>query len=247
MMVMMMVNKHRAKIAKIRNKREKNFSLLYKAVSKVFTNFASTAKSSLTKTDLIDQIPWDDLSEELKSVILSVMESVTKDFSSFVNNLMSYGLEDNEINAINSSFIKKYRKDVAKNVTNITDSVRNSISKIISNGQDTGLTSNDIAQQIYDKFDTLSLSRAKIIARTEINSVTNNVHENVAQSAGMSKRTWIHTGAGKKSREHHRSLNNVSIKFNETFNVNGYKAKCPHDESLPISEKISCHCLAIYE
>ncbi len=234
-------------LRKFRQNREKQFNRVFKAVSTVFKNFADKASTSVQKADMFDLIPWDELDDDLIEALVSSMSFTTKDFAKYVTNLFDYSSDNDLINTISNKYMKNYKKNVAKKVSGITDKIRKSVASTISDGQNKGLTTRAIADKLSDKFNELSEGRARVIARTEVNSTTNNVHEMIADSVGLSKRIWIHTGAGKTSREHHKSLDKTSVKFNEKFKVGNYEALHPHDSSLPASEVVSCHCFTIYE
>jgi hypothetical protein len=106
-------------------------------------------------------------------------------------------------------------------------------------------------------------SNIKTIAVTEIRSIINPLKKIYADNLIAKNRnnlefykTWIHNAfLSKVPRRGHLRMNNVKISYNAKFRLPIYKKlgkrffithylECnhPHDESLPLSEKIGCNC-----
>ena len=239
-------------IKKLQSERGKQFYRVNRAVAKVFKDFGYNTQEELTKTleeeeELFNSIDWIALDTALETTLRKNIKLVTGNISNFANDLFEYGLDEDSLVGINNAYMKMYNKDLAMKVTGITDVTKNQIKKVIQDGFEDGLKTNDIAKNISDKFTEISEGRARVIARTEVNSTVDNVHNKVAVEAGMDKKTWIHTGAGKTSRPEHVALDSKTIKMDGDFIVNGYKCKYPHDPVLPASENIGCHCLVVFE
>lgn len=168
--------------------------------------------------------------------------------SNFSNNLFGWKLEKPVIQAVRNKTIEKYNREVAgKMVKNISESTRKTITRIIENGQREGLNKREIAKQLEQSIEGMSKARARTIANTETSNAVNNATNETAKSAGMKEKGWIYTDIAKNPRENHQALDNVWIPFDKKFNLGGgIFADYPHDPNLPASERIHCHCVAVY-
>lgn len=138
---------------------------------------------------------------------------------------------------------KKYS---ARKIKQISDTTKERLNKVITNSQEKGLSYNDTVKAILSNVDDMRVGRARTIARTETSSAINNTSNKTAEEVGMDEKGWIHIGGKYASRSNHSKLNGKWIKLNELFDLGDYKAKFPHDPSLPASEVVNCNCLVIY-
>ena len=166
----------------------------------------------------------------------------------FTNTLFGWKLEKPVIQAVRNKVIEQYNKKVAgKMVKNISKTTRDTINRIVLNGQREGLNKRDIAKQLEISIKGMSKKRAKMIATTETSNAVNNATNATAKGAGMREKGWIYTDIAKTPRENHKILDNTWIPFDKKFNLGGgIFADYPHDPALPASERINCHCIAVY-
>lgn len=242
----------KTQVRKIVSEKEKYFRRFNKSLRQLFKDFGDVVTFSITKDESsvdreLNKIPWDVLETNLAARLSANIKYITENFSDFANSLFEYGLSEETLESVKSTAISRYNLKAGQKISSISDTIRSQIGTIIRNGQRDGLTSEEIADNIAGEFGRISKTRARIIARHETSEATNNVHDDIAIKAEMTKKTWVHTSAAENNRPGHVALNNVTININDSFNVNGFNGDYPHDPSLPFSERISCHCLATYE
>lgn len=224
------------RLARLKNRKiETETRILQRAIRSAYLEFMNSNK--ITKAFNL-KLEWELLKEKLVSKISNSYKKMFMDLST-----------DELINIkVKKKVDKIYLKKLGKKITNIVDSDKERVSKIIEQSVDEGLSNADITTKVYNTLDNVSRSRAKTIAVTEVRTMSSDIDYNLALEVGMTKKTWIHTSAGKTNRRNHEVLNGVTIGIDEKFNLgNGIYADRPHDENLPASEVINCYCICIYE
>ena len=221
-----------------------------KVFSKVFIEFSKEiAKDNGYKFATGDpKILYNKLRKSLIKAFSSVFNLNTNRGTPYINSLFGFGIKNKDIPSISNSIIKQYSsKNAVKMAKLVTNSVKKTINKIITQGQSQGINQRDIVKKITDKVSGMSKSRARTIARTETSKTINITENTVADEAGMTEKEWVYTHISKSPREAHVALDGTVIKINESFNVNGFEGKYPHDPNLPPSEVINCECVVIYK
>lgn len=142
---------------------------------------------------------------------------------------------------------EKYSQEIGKKVKNIVEVFRLQLSKIIIEGKEKGTSYEEVAQNLKARIKDMSLSRARTIALTETTTLTSNLDYDMATSAKMKSKTWIHAGGGKTDRPSHVLLDGTTIPIDSKFNVNGIMCNHAHDIVLPAGDIINCHCVTIYQ
>lgn len=224
------------RLARLKNRKiETETRILQRAIRSAYLEFMNSNK--ITKAFNL-KLEWELLKEKLVSKISNSYKKMFMDLST-----------DELINIkVKKKVDKIYLKKLGKKITNIVDSDKERVSKIIEQSVDEGLSNADITTKVYNTLDNVSRSRAKTIAVTEVRTMSSDIDYNLALEVGMTKKTWIHTSTGKTNRRNHEALNGVTIGIDEKFNLgNGIYADRPHDENLPASEVINCYCICIYE
>lgn len=218
-----------------------------KYFEKVFKDFAYDIEQQLSKDDWLS-LDYTILIKELKRSLSSVFTRSSKKSIEWVKTLFGWNLKDSDIKAITDKALNNYNKKyAATKVKEIESATRRIINEIISEGQSEGLTSSQIKDNIVSRVNGMAEGRAMNISRTETLNAINNTTHNTAEYAGMTKKTWIHSGGGKEDRESHLALDGKTIGMKEYFVVDGYNALYPHDPNLPAGQVINCHCICIYE
>ena len=217
-----------------------------RGISKVFRKFSKDIDNTLKKTIKLKDIDFKTFTEDMAKVIALNGRRTVKVIAELSDDLFNTKLELEGLAAVRNKAIERYNTVAKRNIKKITQTTKDTISRIIKNGQKAGLNDNDIAKQIVESVENMSISRAKTIARTEVRNASNITSDETAKEGKLTKKTWLHTGGGFEDRPAHLALDGTTIKIDEQFDVNGFDADFPHDPSLPASEIISCHCLAIY-
>ena len=186
----------------------------------------------------ISELAWETFSTQLHEQLKKGMLETVAETSNFL--VTHRGIDKNLIPAVKNKTLKKLGKEViAEKVTNIKETTKKTINKIIVNGQAGGKNIRDIAKEITQKVKGMEKTRAMIIARTETATTSTTTYLEGLIKAGLPK-TWRHVGGGKTDRPTHLALDNVTIEdASEPFS-NGMM--CPHDLNADVSELIRCHC-----
>ena len=202
----------------------------------------------ITKAEYNFSIDWYEFVNGMKKAFdvnsKTVLINRIKQFSGLYNT----ELDDDIIQRVTRKFDKKYSKNIADKVKHIEETAKEQIQRIISEGEEKGLSYEEVRRNINSKIDGLSIVRARVIAVTETGNLTNEIDNGIATETGMKTKTWIHTGIGKNDRPNHVALNGKTIPIDDYFDLgNGIKALYPHDPSLPVGEVANCFCLIVYE
>ena len=185
----------------------------------------------------INELAWQTFSTQLYSQLKKGMLETVNETAKFVSEQRKISGE--LIPAIKNDALKKLGKEViAEKVTNITEKTKETINKIIVNGQAGGKNIRDIAMEINEKVKGMEKTRAMVIARTETATTSTTTYYNGLVKAGLEK-TWWHVGGGKTDRPSHLACDKETIGAEETFSCG---LKYPHDPEAPAGEIINCHC-----
>ncbi|MGL5595849.1 MAG: phage minor head protein [Cetobacterium sp.] len=180
------------------------------------------------------------------SLILNFREfSKLKSDSNF--KMWKLNAKDFPIPSIVKKLENKYRKNIGKKTTKITERYKGSISKIIAEGKEKGLSFKEVADKLRSTIIGISEKRSHVIAVTETYTVSDQIDYDMAEEVGMKNKTWVHAGGGKTDRPTHLALDGTMIGMDEYFNVGGVMALHPHDSNLGAEDVVNCHCVAIYE
>ena len=185
----------------------------------------------------LSELAWETFSTQLYNQLKKGMLETVNETSSF---LVTYRNVSKElIPAIKNDTLKKFSEKVmAQKVTNVTQTTKNTINKIIVNGQTNGVNVKDIAKEITEKVKGMEKTRAMVIARTETAATSTTTYYEGLVKAGLEK-TWWHVGGGKTDRPSHVACNGETIGVEETFSCG---LKHPHELDAPAEEIINCHC-----
>ena len=172
----------------------------------------------------INELSWETFSTQLYSHLKKGMLETVNETASFL--VTHRNVSKELIPAIKNDTLKKFSEKVmAQKVTNVTQTTKNTINKIIVNGQTKGVNVKDIAKEIAQK-----------VKGMETTSST--TYQNGLEQAGLEK-TWWHIGGGKTDRPSHLACDKETIGADEVFSCG---LKYPHDPDAPAEEIINCHC-----
>ena len=186
----------------------------------------------------ISELAWKTFSTQLYNQLKKGMLETVNETASFL--VTHRNVSEKLIPAVKNDTLKQFSKKVmAQKVTNVTQTTKNTINKIIVDGQAGGKNIKDIAREITQKVKGMEKTRAMVIARTETATTSTTTYLEGLIKAGLPK-TWRHGGGGKTDRRSRVARDNVTIEdASEPFS-NGMM--CPHDLNADVSELIRCHC-----
>lgn len=151
----------------------------------------------------------------------------------------TYGYKKSVLQPIQNKTLAKLNKKIAaERVTNITNSTKNKLNRIITTSQAAGLNRKEIAKQLMETVDGMTKSRALTIARTETSTSTSIDNHDLLVSVGA-KREWIHIGGGKNDREEHVAISGETVEGEEEYSIGLLH---PHDPAADASDTVNCHC-----
>lgn len=149
----------------------------------------------------------------------------------------------------------------AAKVTQILETTRDQLQRIVDRGVRDGLGQEAIAKAITDTVPSLSRTRARVIARTEVHAAAMYASQEVAKTAAvpMNKR-WISVfdhrtrdfgeGDGVVDQANHRRMNEETVGPDELFSVprlGGFDLMTgPGDPNAPVYQVVNCRCALIY-
>ena len=130
-----------------------------------------------------------------------------------------------------------------------SQTLKNTIADIIQAHQDKGLR--EISREIRNQAPKFAKYQSERIARTEILQASDYANRQVfnktKEITGLEyNKVWL-TAGDERVRDSHANLHNISIPESQLFNVNGFDAPEPRDNSLPVAEIIHCRCRLINE
>lgn len=131
-------------------------------------------------------------------------------------------------------------------ITRVTQTTKNNIGKIITNGLFEGRSHQELTEEIMDEMNT-SAERARVIAAQECNTSLLAGNYDMAKTGGFTTKTWHVTNVS-KARDTHRGLNGKTVSINEPFiTERGNKLMMPCDPDCSVAEEtVNCHCFLTY-
>lgn len=135
--------------------------------------------------------------------------------------------------------------DVLNVSEGITQTTRDLIATVFNEAYREGLNINEIVDKLKDT--ELSRVRARLIARTETVTASNQSALFVANDTGLLyNKTWLATRDA-RTRNDHREVNGNQVGMNDYFNVGGFDMAAPGDHGgkngkLPVPAKEICNC-----
>ena len=240
--------KQKMKKVKLTNSQKKilakrQLKMRNRLIKKQFSRLRLVFKQLRGEVDVDEQMflsefAWETFSSQLfKELKAGIYETIIETSNFLVTHR---GISKQLIPTVKNAALKKLGKEViAEKVTNIKDTTKKILNKVIVSGQEKGLNIRDIAKNITEKVKDMEKTRAMIIARTETATTATMTYLEGLIKAKLSK-TWWHVGGGKTDRQTHLDLDKVTIEDASKPFSNGMM--CPHDLEADVSELINCHC-----
>lgn len=240
--------KQKMKKVKLTNSQKKilakrQLKMRNRLIKKQFSRLRLVFKQLRGEVDVDEQMflsefAWETFSSQLfKELKAGIYETIIETSNFLVTHR---GISKQLIPTVKNAALKKLGKEViAEKVTNIKDTTKKILNKVIVSGQEKGLNIRDIAKNITEKVKDMEKTRAMIIARTETATTATMTYLEGLIKAKLSK-TWWHVGGGKTDRQTHLDLDKVTVEDASKPFSNGMM--CPHDLEADVSELINCHC-----
>ena len=243
--------KYEDKVSKIRFKLfYQPYKELAEAIEKEFSkSLFTTLKEKVGK--LVNGVFKPKMKEALKT---STKHSIDQ-FIDFFTNIFKRPLKDTDVQNIKTKIFNEYtQKYTTSTLTNVTETLTSKINKIIKNGLDKGLSTEEITNKIViDTKGVIGQTRAQMIAREETAKVMETVNYETAVKVKSKEKTWLHIGGGKTDRKSHLALHGITIKINEKFSVGAegkvpaVEMRFPKDPECSVAGQIiGCRCKVSY-
>lgn len=146
-------------------------------------------------------------------------------------------------NAQIARFIRTYG---AQRVTNVNETTIHQLQRIIGKGYEDGAGVVEIQQRIYDSIDTLSIIRARAIARTETHAGAMGGSLAAAQVIEIdTRKRWNATEDG-RTRPDHADADGQERDLSAFFDIGGDSMQHPGDPSGQAAQVVNCRCVLDY-
>lgn len=129
-------------------------------------------------------------------------------------------------------------------IVNYSAAMRSQVNAWIDEGLAKGKSVADMVTDWREMGGPLTDKWAAMRARTELNAASNGSLLGAWTAAGIPMKQWI-TANDQFVRESHAELEGVTIPVDAEFDVGGYPAQYPADDSLPDEERANCRCALI--
>jgi HK97 family phage portal protein len=253
------VNQKRAAFeAKIQNE----MAALFKAQAKELKKAVESIDPKLAEFAAITNISRD--SEKFKSVLEKNIRAILKDFgSSILNSGKSISPDEQKARSKFDHFVSLFvEQRSASAISNIEGTsikkARAVIKEVLSEGIEEGEANQAIADRLQEKFDSLSESRARTIARTEVTIASTQGSLEAAKSLEVPglKKEWVSADDARSrgneedfspEQPNHVVMNGVQVELHEKFSVppDG-SMEGPGDPSAGPDQVIGCRCVLVY-
>jgi len=142
------------------------------------------------------------LSDELKQPIQALLQSAGEQM------LSEIGYEDPW--KYPPKQVLEYITGRQLKIVGVSDAVRNELNTTLSEGVEAGETHQQLAQRVMDKFNDLTAGKAKVIARTEVNTATCKAGYVAMKDVGIEHKSWLGSH-GPHAREGHQSVEDATV------------------------------------
>ena len=163
----------------------------------------------------------------------------------------AYILRKELYNGFYQELLEKFTMRIGANhISDIDDTSRKQLRRVIFNGQKDGLPLPQIAKNIRERYSPkFSRARAATIARTETHSAASFANHQVgmqyAKTQPAMQKQWIAINDD-RTREAHRIANGQIVNIDSPFIVGGRPMEYTGDPSGGAANVINCRCAVIY-
>ena len=157
------------------------------------------------------------------------------------------GIDPTDINMSAEPFVKALNeraRDHWAETVNLTN--RDELQVVIAQGMEDGLSTKEVANQIQGHFEDVSVSRSRLISRTEIVGSLNSGSNALHKTAGIERKEWLATMDSRVRPSHGDTFpagaNRQVVSIDEPFIVGGAEMAYPGDPAGPAKEVCDCRC-----
>lgn len=227
-----------------------------KDIYKVLKKVSDSAADSIEKINQVIQEIYTEHEKDLSNVLTRIYERSTRTISKYEKINFEYSGKSRSLKFYDSEFEKLMREwiknNLGKKITGISNTTREQITVIVNDGQEIGLTADEIARRIRENVgNQFSRSRALMIALTETHSASmyasQTTNRLIADELGVKlKKEWISTNDD-ATRESHLQANGDLVEMDSKFIVGGQELEYPGDPNGSAEEIINCRCVMGYK
>ena len=131
-------------------------------------------------------------------------------------------------------------------IDGITDTDQQWLANTLRSGEEEGKTPTEMASDLTDEFDEMSIGRAGTIARTETAGAYNSAALDTAQDLMPDGATKVWTTTSDNPRPAHEEADGQEVPIDEPFDVDGEDLMYPGDPSGSEGNVINCLCIMEY-
>ena len=152
---------------------------------------------------------------------------------------------------IMDQIIARWMSDVALDrAQTITKTTKKIINKILQDVINEGLGERETAKRIAKRVKSISLPRARLIARTEIHDATQQASLEIATDLSPDPtrltKEWV-AARDERTRHSHRDVSGTVVPRDAKFDVGDKKMMRPGDRAGGASEVINCRCVLVFD
>lgn len=225
------------------------------ATEKASSTAWDALKRYITETGQVDREAWEALTEEQRKALMD----------EFVGSLIDWPNETDVLNKVFEPLWKEAYTAGAKQtqelyglrgvqrpelistaklrggrrVTNVTQTTKDAIARIVADGIENGDSTQVMADSIMQEMNT-NEKRARLIAQQETMTSLSTGQYDMMVNAGAQTKTWHHMSITPDYRRDHRRMDGETVPIDAKFS-NGLRF--PRDPDGPADEVINCRCV----
>ena len=254
-----------ATVRQIEIRRSKHFKSAKRyalnALKKDYTKFLEQVKNAQSVEGIVDVIESVSLDARVtKRAIESIYVDTGKDFANWtVDNLQGNQKKSSDyFDDYMRRYVEERTGEKIKSITTTTRTRAIAIAKkVVAQGLEQGLSIDNIAAMLKQRYYNDALYRSVRIARTEVIAASNAGSLHGALSTGLAiKKVWLATKTG-HTRESHMLMDRKAVDMQEYFDVpiisnsgiveGSEKLMHPGDPKGSAGNVINCRCTVVYE
>ena len=215
-------------------------------VLEAFNRFGLDAENNI-----LDEI--DDSREEWENLIVKNRIATMRAFGD--RSLKQFKSDNADIETKASQeeiFIRQMRiaskLHVAEMITNVSNTTKSKIRKIIAEGSTTGKTLPQITADVQASYKGFTKKRAGVIALTETVTAQNRGSMEAINSLKTPVlKVWLWSGiTGENERPEHHDVDGQAVEKEAYFSVGGEELLHPGDPLASAKNRVNCHCSLTY-
>ena len=214
-----------------------------------FSSLSNGASKALEQTGTMG---FDIYMAETRPKVARILETHWYDvIKTFSDRSEAYILRKELYNGFYQELLEKFTMRIGANhISDIDDTSRKQLRRVLLNGQKDGLPLPQISKNIRERYSPkFSRARAATIARTETHSAASFANHQVgmqfAKTQPAMKKQWIATN-DVRTREAHRIANGQIVNIDSPFIVGGRPMEYTGDPNGGAANIINCRCAVIY-